>query len=214
MAISIGLSDAPRGAVVKIRSALLADGYVLYTQTRNDHWHVTGRQFKDLHKFFEAQDEELDDVVDEVAERASALGGTAVGPSPSSPSSPRLGEEPGRCREAPRMLANLLADHEAVVRGLRTDLQTVIDRHADAGPPDFLTGLMDRHEKMAWVLRAFWTGHGAGPAGPSPAVARDRAQRDWGSSQSRRPSPRRFAPSTTAEIARPGTVPSHQAFDR
>jgi len=45
---------------------------------------VTGRQFKDLHKFFEAQDEELDDVVDEVAERARALGGTAVGPSPSS----------------------------------------------------------------------------------------------------------------------------------
>jgi len=84
VAISIGLSDAPRGAVVKIRSALLADGYVLYTQTRNDHWHVTGRQFKDLHKFFEAQDEELDDVVDEVAERARALGGTAVGPSPSS----------------------------------------------------------------------------------------------------------------------------------
>ena len=84
MAISIGLSDAPRGAVVKIRSALLADGYVLYTQTRNDHWNVTGRQFKDLPKFFAAQYEELDDVVDEVAERARALGGTAVGPSPSS----------------------------------------------------------------------------------------------------------------------------------
>ncbi len=53
------------------------------------------------------------------------------------------------------MLANLLADHEAVVHTLRTDLKTVADKHYDVGTNDFLTGLVEQHEKMAWMLRAF-----------------------------------------------------------
>ena len=56
------------------------------------------------------------------------------------------------------MLANLLADHEAVIRTLRGDLETVGDRYRDAGTNDFLTGLMEQHEKMAWMLRAFLEG--------------------------------------------------------
>lgn len=47
------------------------------------------------------------------------------------------------------------------------------------------------------------------PAGPSLAYCRI-----WGSRRSRRPSPRRFAPRTTSEMAAPGTVASHQAFER
>lgn len=56
------------------------------------------------------------------------------------------------------MLANLLADHETIMRTLRRDLETAVDRHKDAGTNDFLTGLMERHEKMAWMLRAFLEG--------------------------------------------------------
>ena len=33
-----------------------------------------------------------------------------------------------------------------------------MDKYADAGTNDFLTGLMEQHEKMAWMLRAFLTG--------------------------------------------------------
>ncbi len=53
------------------------------------------------------------------------------------------------------MVASLLADHETVVRQLRTDLDVSMNRHHDAGTSDFLTGLMERHEKMSWMLRAF-----------------------------------------------------------
>jgi starvation-inducible DNA-binding protein len=56
------------------------------------------------------------------------------------------------------MLANLLADHEAVVQRLRVDLETCAEKYNDMGTSDFLTGLMERHEKMAWMLRAFVTG--------------------------------------------------------
>ncbi len=56
------------------------------------------------------------------------------------------------------MIANLLADHEAIIRYLREDLETVADKHHDIGTNDFLTGLMEQHEKMAWMLRAFLQG--------------------------------------------------------
>jgi starvation-inducible DNA-binding protein len=55
------------------------------------------------------------------------------------------------------MLADLLADHETVVRQLRDDLETAA-KQGDAGTNDFLTGLMEKHEKMAWMLRAFLEG--------------------------------------------------------
>ena len=53
------------------------------------------------------------------------------------------------------MVQDLLADHEAIIQILRKDLETAMDKHGDAGTSDFLTGLMERHEKMAWMLRAF-----------------------------------------------------------
>ena len=67
----------------------------------------------------------------------------------------RLKEEPRKFPQAKQMLANLLGDHEALIRTLRADLQTALDKHGDAGTSDFLTGLMEKHEKMAWMLRSF-----------------------------------------------------------
>ena len=67
---NIGLSEEQRAGVVKILNTLLSDEYVLYTKTRNYHWNVTGPQFNDLHKFFEEQYTELNEIVDDVAERA------------------------------------------------------------------------------------------------------------------------------------------------
>lgn len=43
-----------------------------------------------------------------------------------------------------------MADHEAVVRQLRADVDTIANAH-DVGTSDFLTGLMEQHKKMAWV---------------------------------------------------------------
>jgi starvation-inducible DNA-binding protein len=155
VATNIGLSGADRDGVLEILRALLADEYVLYTKTRNYHWNVVGPQFNDLHKFFESQYEELDDVVDDVAERMRALGGWSPGSLAEFLRSTRLGEHPGEIPEPRRMIADLLEDHEALIRSLRADLETVLERYHDAGTNDFLTGLMERHEKMAWMLRAF-----------------------------------------------------------
>jgi starvation-inducible DNA-binding protein len=152
---NIGLLEEQREGVVAILNTLLADEYLLYTKTRNYHWNVVGPQFNDLHKFFEAQYNELNEIVDDVAERARALGGHACGTMAEFLKSTRLQEESGVYPEARQMIANLLADHEAVIGHLRIDLETCVERYHDAGTNDFLTGLMEQHEKMAWMLRAF-----------------------------------------------------------
>jgi starvation-inducible DNA-binding protein len=153
---NIGIPDGNRHSVIGILNTLLADEYVLYTKTRNYHWNVIGLQFNDLHKFFEAQYEALDDTVDEVAERARALGGRAAGSLEEFKKLARLGEDVvGKVPAARDMLANLLADHEALARSLRADVDTVTDKYKDTGTADFLTGLMEQHEKAAWMLRSF-----------------------------------------------------------
>ena len=87
---------------------------------------MTGRQFNDLHKFFEEQYEELNECVDAVPERTCSLGSMAFG--------------------------------AAIIRSLRKDLVTCDEQYHDMGTSDFLTGVMEKHEKMAWMLRAFLEG--------------------------------------------------------
>jgi starvation-inducible DNA-binding protein len=151
---NIGMADDDRQAVVQILNTLLSDEYVLYTKTRNYHWNVVGPQFNELHKFFEALYTPLNDVIDDVAERARALGGRASGSLAEFTKSARLPEDPGAVPSAKAMLTSLLADHEAVVTTLRADIDTVDGQHGDVATADFLTGLLAQHEKTAWMLRA------------------------------------------------------------
>jgi starvation-inducible DNA-binding protein len=155
MKIQIGLSETARSTVMEILNTLLADEYVLYTKTRNFHWNVTGPSFHALHKFFEEQYEQLDEIMDEVAERARALDGYATGSLGEFAAATRLKEAKGGRIPAKEMLAQLLADHQTLVRNLRTEAAEVGDKHGDAGTEDFLVGLMEEHEKMSWMLRAY-----------------------------------------------------------
>lgn len=153
--MNIGLSEKNCDGCAQILNRLLADEYVLYTKTRNYHWNVTGPDFSEMHKFFEAQYEELDDFIDEIAERARALGGRALGTLKEFLQETTLHEAPGSYPPAEKMLAGLLEDHEAIIQSLRKDLAVCMDKFKDAGTSDFLTGLMEKHEKMAWMLRSY-----------------------------------------------------------
>ncbi len=158
MSPNLGIDPKDRAGAVKILNALLADEYVLYTKTRNYHWNVVGPQFNDLHKFFAEQYEAIGDFVDDVAERARTLGGHAVATLGEFAEAARLKEHPGQYPSAEDMLENLLADHEAIIRQLRTDADAAGTELHDVGTNDFLIGLMEEHEKMAWMLRSFLEG--------------------------------------------------------
>lgn len=153
MTLNTGLVAKSRDGVAKLLNTLLADEYVIYTRTRNYHWNVVGPRFHDLHKFFEAQYEQTDEAIDDIAERVRALGGRSAGSLTEFLALTRLEESPSETPDDQAMVANLLADHEAVIRSLRKDLEKAAAL-GDAGTSDFLTGLMEQHEKTAWMLRA------------------------------------------------------------
>ena len=150
----IGITDKNRGAVVGILNRLLSDEYILYTKTRKFHWNVTGPHFHDLHKFFESQYEALNEIVDDVAERARSLGGVSFGTLAEFLKHTGLKEKPAQNPDSQGMISELLGDHEAIIQTLRVGLQACADKYGDMGTSDFLTGLMEQHEKMAWMLRA------------------------------------------------------------
>lgn len=154
MNAALGLKESSRVRILALLDAVLADEYLLYTKTRNFHWNVVGPQFHDLHKFFEAQYEQLDGFVDAVAERSRALGGRALGALKEFLARTRLKESLGRSPTASAMLSELLRDHETLIRSLRADVDASAAA-GDQGTTDFLTGLLEDHEKMAWMPRSF-----------------------------------------------------------
>lgn len=154
MQINIGLNDEARLEVGQILNLLLADEYVLYTTTRDYHWNVTGPEFPSLHGQFEEQYEQIAQWIDQVAERARAIGTGARGNWADLAKAARSSADPGIDLSAEDMLSELLALHEEMIMQLRTDSEACIKRCKDAGTADFLTGLMEQHEKTAWMLRA------------------------------------------------------------
>jgi len=52
-------------------------------------------------------------------------------------------------------LGNLLQDHEAIIIHIRGEISKVNDEYKDAGTADFITGVMEKHEKMAWFIRSY-----------------------------------------------------------
>ncbi len=150
----IGVSTGSLAGVTEILNTLLADEQVLYAKTRNYHWNVTGPRFHDLHIFLEQQYEALEDIADEVAEYIRQLDRNALGTMTEYLDRTRLGEEPGNYPESKKMVHHLLEDHESIIRNLRVDLETCTEKYHEVGATDFLTALMEKHQKMAWMLRS------------------------------------------------------------
>src|SRR5690606_10404750 len=133
---------------------VLADEYVLYTKTRNYHWNVEGPNFNEMHKFYEEQYEVLDEIIDEVAERVRAIGHYSEGRLKDFLSLTNL-DEPTYTNKQSEQLKNLLNDHEVIIQNLRRLITEFAERHKDLGTSDFVTGLMEKHEKMAWFIRSY-----------------------------------------------------------
>src|SRR5579862_1797202 len=78
--ITVGASGLAltREATAEISSTLrqlLADVFSLYVKTKNFHWHMTGRHFRDYHLLLDEQAAQIFEMTDEIAERARKIGG-------------------------------------------------------------------------------------------------------------------------------------------
>jgi len=150
---NIGLSHSQTETVSVILKAILSDEVVLQAKTRNFHWNVTGMHFSQLHTFFESQYDQLGDYIDDTAERIRQLGLATPGNLSDFLSLTRLKEATGTLSDK-EMLSQLLNDHETIINQLRVDIDATTGA-GDAGNSDFLTALLEVHEKMAWMLRSY-----------------------------------------------------------
>jgi len=152
--VHIGIQDKTRREVCRILNTVLADEFVLSTRTKNYHWNVTGPHFRELHVLFGDQYRRLDDLVDRIAERVRTLGGNPPGTLVGFLRFTRLVEHPAVELAGSEMVVGLLDDHELVIRDLREDLEQHPQLRSDLGTTDFLTGILQEHEAMAWTLRS------------------------------------------------------------
>jgi starvation-inducible DNA-binding protein len=152
-----GLTDQVRQSMVQNLRVLLANEYMLYTKTLKFHWNVEGANFGPLHALFKEHYERIFIIVDDVAERIRALGHMSPGTLREFLDTTTLTEAVGVNPNDLGMIRLLLEDHEAIIRDLRVSVDLSAQLN-DMGSNNFLAGLLEVHEKMAWMLRAHVSG--------------------------------------------------------
>lgn len=163
--LNIGLSEEQRQGVINLLNGDLSDAYLLLIKTKKYHWDVVGPQFRSLHTLWEEQYTALTESIDALAERVRTLGGYPVGTAEGFLKYATIKEDAGSLPNAFGMVENLVIDHEQIIRNLRDHVDQCSEKYSDEGTADFLTGLMEAHEEMAWMLRSFIEGESIQPDG-------------------------------------------------
>jgi starvation-inducible DNA-binding protein len=151
----IGITQKNLRTSIDLLSTTLSDEMTLYIKTRKFHWNVSGESFMGLHKLFEGQYKQLEESIDEIAERIGKLGEKTIGTMKEFSKLSSIKEHPGKYNSTKDTLQELLSDHETVIIQLRKGIDHSAEKNKDAGTVDFLTGLMEQHETTAWVLRRY-----------------------------------------------------------
>ena len=156
--LNIGLSEEQRAGVTELLNRDLADAYLVLIKTKKFHWDVVGPQFRSLHQLWEEQYQALTANIDALAERVRTLGGFPLGTAEGFLKNSSIKEQPNTIPLATEMVSQLVDDHEQIIRNLREHVDATGEEFHDQGTSDFLTGLMEQHEEMAWMLRSFIEG--------------------------------------------------------
>lgn len=154
MKANIGIKQENISKIVEILTKVLADEFILYTKTKRAHWNVEGPDFYNKHIFFEQQYDAIDEIVDTVAERIRSLGHYTPATLKDFLALTHLTEELQEKNDSNGFIKELLLDHESIIIYLRENINLIANDLQDAGTSDYITGLVENHEKMAWMLRA------------------------------------------------------------
>lgn len=152
---SIGITKNHLHKNIALLETILSDEMILYVKTRKFHWNVSGDSFMEIHKLFQAQYTELEETIDQVAERINKLGGKTIGTMKEFLHHTRLKESPDKYPSRKEMMRDLLDDYDTMIVHLRKDIEESTEKNKDAGTTDFLTGILEQHETTAWILRRY-----------------------------------------------------------
>jgi starvation-inducible DNA-binding protein len=148
----LGIAKNDTKKLEEILDKILANQHVLSMKIHGFHWNIESKLFPQLHSLFDDQYGQLLEAIDATAERKVMLGGTALGSLTQMLKNASLTEVTTKL-SGDDMIEALLGDHEACVKALR-GFADEAEELGDMGTNDFIIGLMQGHEKMAWFLRA------------------------------------------------------------
>lgn len=147
-------TDLSQAAVEKISVAvntLLADVFAVYLKTKNFHWHMSGRHFRDYHLMLDEQSDQIFATTDQLAERVRKLGGTTLR-SIGQIAKLQTIKDNNESYVPPReMLRELMNDNKHLVAEMRK-AHDVADKGGDVATTSILENFIDEAERRAWFL--------------------------------------------------------------
>jgi starvation-inducible DNA-binding protein len=143
------IPTATRKEMINMLNQELADMSDLYSQTKQAHWNVKGEQFISLHRLFDEFAAALTDYVDDIAERAVQLGGTAMGTNRMSAAETRLKEYPSEAMDSMEHVQQLVERYAMVAASTRAAIDTA-DKAEDMDTADLMTEISRGMDKWLW----------------------------------------------------------------
>jgi starvation-inducible DNA-binding protein len=147
-------TDLSSEGVAEITTALrqlLADSFALYLKTKNFHWHMTGRHFRDYHLLLDEHAEQIFAMTDDLAERARKIGGITLRSIGDISRHQRLKDNDYEDVAPKDMLAELSADNQALTRYFRAAHETC-DKYNDVATASLIEVWIDQTERRTWFL--------------------------------------------------------------
>jgi starvation-inducible DNA-binding protein len=148
------ITDLSGNAVEEISSnlrRLLADVFALYVKTKNFHWHMSGRHFRDYHLLLDEHSAQIFAMTDDIAERARKIGGTTIRSISDIAKNQRLKDNNKEMVGPQEMLAELSVDNQQLTRSLRATHE-ICDRHNDVATASLIETWIDETERRTWFL--------------------------------------------------------------
>src|SRR5271168_5251530 len=141
-------TDLSGDAVVEISGelrTLLADVFALYLKTKNFHWHMSGKHFRDYHLLLDDQGSQVFAMTDDIAERARKIGGTTLHSISDISKHQRLSDNNAEYVAPEDMLAELRDDNLQFTRELR-QTHELCDRYNDVATASLIEVWIDETE--------------------------------------------------------------------
>jgi starvation-inducible DNA-binding protein len=130
---------------------LLADVFALYLKTKNFHWHMSGRHFRDYHLLLDEHGDQIFAMTDPIAERARKIGGTTLRSIGQISRQQRIRDNDADYVTPQDMLAELRDDNKQLVSIMR-EVHDVCDEHNDVATASLLENWIDETERRTWFL--------------------------------------------------------------
>jgi starvation-inducible DNA-binding protein len=147
-------TDLAGDAVVEISGELrklLADVFALYLKTKNFHWHMRGRHFRDYHLLLDEHSDQIFAMTDEIAERSRKIGGTTLHSISDVSRHQRLKDNNANRVEPLDMLTELRADNLELTRSMRATHE-VCEKYNDVATASLIENWIDQTERRTWFL--------------------------------------------------------------